>query len=455
MTLFLPFFSAAHFGRAAEWTTEHSSSLTDHLTFASSSPSGIILPASSLASTTLMMRLRGQRLVHTSALGSVRHSSSSSAVAPSRTVFIRPQDGKHFISPAHTLAVVSQMAQKFGPIVDFHFPREPQGQRLLGYGSVTFATAEAMQKALSDGCIHILELPPRLPSRPPKSFLNNGREEPLAIHSHTTTTEALRNPMALRPGWHDLSPSLGDIRVAFSEEPPTSWNQVDDLPEQNDDYFHRIDTKPRLVEIKLERRVSAITVRPHPSYRNSPSQRSPERPGANSLENALKRFGGFQGGILEAFNRAKSERHARTEQPKRIQEEDPQNVQEEDPQNVDPDGLVDWIRNTVEEATEKTSSEPLSTPSKSDPSNFRHFSTSSFDQRDRPRTKSGRKVGFPVTRTSLLMVGAHRLFSTTASRAGSSDKAQRKAEWHRNRKVSVPCTPSRIVPPKRSHFFDS
>ena len=227
---------------------------------------------------------------------------------------MRTKNGKHLISVVHTLSLLSQLASKFGPIQRFHFPREPSSQRLLGYGSVTFADSEGFRKALANDGIHTVVLPPIVPSRAPRSYLTDKEHARLvgmgpliscsAPSEHASASQtylssrSLQNPASIRPGWNDVAP-LCNMEAAtktsyFVDESKAKDDTPEDAIIAHDSNFY-LSTSSVPIEIKFERRTSAITARPGA---RAPGRRAYEGHQFNtSLERKvranLQQFGGF------------------------------------------------------------------------------------------------------------------------------------------------------------------
>ena len=233
--------------------------------------------------------------------------------ALTRTVFVRPKDGKHLISVVHTLSLLSQLASKFGPIQHFHFPREPFTQRLFGYGSITFVDKESIQKALSNDGIHTVVLPPIVPSRAPRTYLSDKEHarlvgmDPLvscespaegATAAQTyLSVRSLQNPAAMRPGWNDVAPLCRMEAAAksqyFVDQSKATQETPQDAVIHHDATFY-LSTASVPTEVKLERRSSAITTRPGAKAKNSSTS------GLHiKVRTALQQFGGFSNVIKE------------------------------------------------------------------------------------------------------------------------------------------------------------
>ncbi|SPC67736.1 related to MTG2 - Mitochondrial GTP binding protein [Ustilago sp. UG-2017b] len=231
-----------------------------------------------------------------------------------RTVFVRTKNGKHLISVVHTLSLLSQLASKFGPIQDFHFPRDPISQRLLGYGSVTFAEKGSLRKALTNDGIHTVVLPPIVPSRAPRSYLPNKEHKTLvgmgplisckapskqASASQTfLSSRSLQNPAAMRPGWNDVAPLCNMEAATQTSYFVDQKKAKDDTPEDaiiqhNSDFY--LSTDPVPIEIKMERRTSPVVSRPGDRINGNPFLSSRHR----AVRAALQQFGGFSNVITE------------------------------------------------------------------------------------------------------------------------------------------------------------
>ncbi|PWY99917.1 GTP-binding protein Obg/CgtA [Testicularia cyperi] len=236
----------------------------------------------------------------------------------SRTIFVRPRDGKNLISPIHTFSLLSQLAARFGPIQSFHFPREPQGQRLLGYGSVTFREKVSVAKALSNDGMHTITLPSALPSRLPRTYLSDeahsrlvGTDELTSCKAPTSgeaankvhlSSRSLQNPSSLRPGWGDVA-LLMRMKAAITshfvdESEASEGTPADAVVLHSSDFF--ISTQPMSVEVKLERRVSELNSRPSArQQRRTNAGRDDASPDAKSaltstVSRAFQQFGGFR-----------------------------------------------------------------------------------------------------------------------------------------------------------------
>ncbi|PWN51237.1 GTP-binding protein Obg/CgtA, partial [Violaceomyces palustris] len=337
----------------------------------------------------------------------------------SRTVFVRPRDGKHLLSPTQTLSILQQFSSRFGKLSHFHFPREPEGQRLLGYGSVTFLERQGARRALESAggeddvgvgaggggpSYHSVLLPPNLPSRPPRTYLDDFHHARLVGPAGYLSAkgmsyeaskirwsgESFKNPVATRPGWDDVSATLGLEGCLEKYHWSLPSTRSDDT---HSDKIYHLDPNPRQVEVKVEKRVSRIVSRPS---RAKPSggggggskQSFHPRPSDESLLTALTRFDGFRGklaGVRYDLERQVMQRRERK--------------RDRGSNNRPPSSQVSgWTRN---------------------------YSTTT--------TGLGRMEGWAITRRGMVTSasGGRSLDSPPPS---PSEKSERKAEWKRNRK---------------------
>ncbi|SNX83951.1 related to MTG2 - Mitochondrial GTP binding protein [Melanopsichium pennsylvanicum] len=327
------------------------------------------------------------------------HMQSASDSTLSRTVFVRTKDGKHLISVVHTLSLLSQLASKFGPIQQFHFPRESSSQRLLGYGSVTFFDKESLQKALDNDGIHSVVLPPIVPSRAPRSYLTDKEHarlvgmgslmscNPPSEHASASQTylssRSLQNPAAMRPGWNDVAP-LCNMEAAtltryFVDESKAHTDTPDDAVIQHNSEFY-LSTSPVPIDIKIERRITPLTSRPNAKAQARLSGHSSSINLHRNVRAALQQFGGFSNVIKEKELLSK-------------------------PLTYAPSGTDDMPRSAF---------------------NRRHTSSP-------VRSRQSNKPG-PAPWQSNRTNSSRRSFSTSAiNPTVEGTKAKRKAEWQRNR----------------------
>lgn len=319
------------------------------------------------------------------------HEQSSSDSALARSVFVRTKNGKHLVSVVHTLSLLSQLASKFGPIQNFHFPREPNSQRLLGYGSVTFFDHESLRKALLNDGIHTVVLPPIVPSRAPRSYLSDkeharfvgmsplvGCSSPNDNASASQTyhsSRSLQNPAAMRPGWNDVAPlcnmeAATDTHYFVDQSKATQDTPQDAIINHNSSFY--LSTARVPIEIKIERRISSFNARPGAHASSQRSGNSHKAGLQRSVRAALQQFGGFSDIISQ--------------------------------QNLLPS---------------RVASEELDTKV-----------TSASTRQSRPKLGGGKQPHWISNRNS------SRGFSTSAAphNVQLTTKAKRKAEWQRNRK---------------------
>ncbi|KAN0062739.1 GTPase of the mitochondrial inner membrane that associates with the large ribosomal subunit [Thecaphora frezii] len=454
-------------------------------------------------------------------------SSSSSSSSPSsiplppsqlisRTIFVRPKDGKHILSPVHSLAIANFFATHVGDIHSFHFPREPVTQRFLGYGSITFSSPDAVKKALNGSnqagtSQWLVHLPPMLPTRPRNTYLHDSAHSKLAGNMDPTATvmsydqaarrwspKLLRNPAAFRPGWedvaalfglhassniyHDADPKHWDhilLPRQTQEAKPRAWDDVDsqgwedldpefeaeelgDKPLSPNSIYY-IDPSPHKVLLHVERRLATPTVRSAMAVRELDNIIAPggmynrPRPSPGALDAALKRFGGFGGGLAEAVRqrqeaeaaeaRSGDDRgNARRTLGSRDGYRDRGDRRVEHGRHGSSNGSSNRSSNGSRDSTNVGTWTGTSTSTKgrfgddAGPFNSRRYCSTLAV---RPRTlHDARRDSVGGGPASVLSVSAPqrcsacraRAFGTSAVARGLSDKARRKAEWQRNRK---------------------
>ncbi|EPQ26690.1 uncharacterized protein PFL1_05669 [Pseudozyma flocculosa PF-1] len=463
-------------------------------------------------------------LASASHLGLVRHLSQARPANPtdsalSRTLFVRPHDGKHLLSATHTLSLVDFFARHLGDLDFFHCPREPQAQRLLGYLCLVFRHPDAVAKALRGSsageATWRVELPSMLSSRPRNTYLDDiaharlaGSADPaatsLAYHaaSHRWDAKLIRNPAALRPGWDDVAPLVG-IRTLpapyynfgathwtndnqadpefgrapsslgraanglEASDPDLEGDELDQSLVETDSIFH-IDPTPRDILVTVERAAQRAPVRSARRVGGAEgldSTTAAENPRSRSrllqdAEAALKRFGGFRGGIADSVHESRRRRQEHGTGPSRRgrtrTDEDDVEIQVE--AEVDPYPL--------NQAARPERPAPRSRFAAAGGAGPGHGSSARFgDQGDGWPPKAARNYTTlaaaairPSGSLAMTAVGSglrtgssptspsssrspprcsscvSRSFASSATAEGLSDRARRKAEWQRNRK---------------------